>query len=405
MAGGPALAQTNGVDNGAAALFLNLVVGNLGKPGGVIPNPPAPANIPAPLPATSFAEWRLYTDALAAGSGPDVMFLYDADPAFGIPGTPSFADALAGSPFVVGMSTFMNETVGVADLILPATHPFEAWGDFAADPGPGIQVVGYQQPVTVPWTEARSFGDVLLTIAPEIKGEGVLPWASMHDAVRANAEELLGMPDSGPAFEPTWVELLRLGGTWDQPVSAEPFATIPDWDAGAMAEPEFAGDPASFEFYLIPFENVAIGTGDESESPWLQSVGDPLTTITWITWAELNPKTADDLGVTTGDVVAIDARQGTMEVPVFVSPVTPPDVVAVPVGRGRKFGGRWRRDRGKNVFSVIEPAVDAETGALAWASSRARVRKMRRTITMPMLERVAEPRNDGPEPVLEVKRE
>ena len=405
LAGGPALAQTNGLDNASAALFLNLVVGNLGKPGGVLPNPAAPANIPAPLQATSFAEWRTYTDDLAARTAPDVMFVYDADPSFGIPGTPSFADALAGTPFVVGMSTFMNETVGVADLILPATHPFESWGDFAADPAPGVQVIGYQQPVTVTWTEARSFGDVLLTVAPEIKGEGAFSSANMHEAVRANAEELFGIPGSGAEFEPTWVELLRRGGTWDQPAAAEPFALLPNWNAGSMSAPEFAGDPTSFEFHLIPFETIAIGTGDESESPWLQSVGDPLTTIAWITWAELNPKTAESLGVATGDVVAVDARYGTMEIPVFVSPVTPPDVVAVPVGRGRRFGGRWRRDRGENVFSVIEPAVDSSTGALAWASSRARVRKLDRTITMPMLERVAEPRNDGPEPVLEVKSE
>jgi molybdopterin-containing oxidoreductase family iron-sulfur binding subunit len=405
LAGGPSLAQTNGMDNGAAALFLNLVVGNVGRPGGVIPNPPAPGNIPFPLPATSFADWRSYTTGLAAGSAPDVMFVYDADPAFGISGTPTFTDALAGSPFVVGMSTFMNETVGIADLILPATHPFESWGDFAADPGPGVQVVGYQQPVAVTWTDARSFGDVLLTVAAEIKGEGALPWSSMHEAVRANAEELLGMAGTGPEFEPTWVELLRRGGAWKLQNTSKPFASVPDWDAGAMAEPEFAGDPESFEFHLIPFESVAIGTGDESENPWLQSVGDPLTTMTWITWAELNPKTAAALGVGTGDVVAIDVRYGTMEVPVFVSPVTPPDVVAVPVGRGRNFGGRWRRDRGENVFSVIDPAVDVKTGALAWASSRARVRKIGRTITMPMLERVANPRNDGPEPILEVKSE
>ena len=111
------------------------------------------------------------------------------------------------------------------------------------------------------------------------------------------------------------------------------------------------------------------------------------------------------MDVGTGDVIAVDGQYGTIEVPVYVSPVTPPDVISVPVGRGRNFGGRWRRNRGENIFSIIEPAIDTESGALAWASSRARVRKLDRTITMPMLERVEEPRNDGPEPVLEVEIE
>jgi menaquinone reductase, molybdopterin-binding-like subunit len=405
FAGGPALAQTNGLDNGAAVLFLNLVVGNLGKAGGVLANPMAPAHIPAPLPETPFAGWRSYTDELAAGAVPDVLFVYDADPAYGIPGNPGFADAIAGVPFVVGMSSFMNETVGLADLILPATHPFEAWGDFTADPGPGTQVVGFQQPVTTPWNDARSFGDVLLTLAPELKGEGALPWASMHDAVRAGAEKLFGMEGAGAAFDASWVELLRRGGAWEQAAEVPEFAALPDWDATALAGPEFAGDAGSFRFHLIPFATIAIGAGNESESPWLQSVGDPLTTVTWTSWAELNPETAAELGVGTGDVVAIDARHGTIEVPVFVSPVTPPDVVAVPIGRGRKFGGRWRRDRGENIFSILDPVTDTGTGSLAWASTRARVRSVDRKIAMPILERVEEPRNDVEEPVLEVESE
>ena len=227
----------------------------------------------------------------------------------------------------------------------------------------------------------------------------------MDEAVRDNARILLDATTDDNEFDSMWIDLLRRGGTWQQPAKMDEFAPIPDWNANSMENPKFAGDPEQFEFHLIPFETIAIGTGDESESPWLQSIGDPLTTIAWITWAELNPTTANNLDVGTGDVIAVDGQYGTIEVPVYVSPVTPPDVISVPVGRGRNFGGRWRRNRGENIFSIIEPAIDTESGALAWASSRARVRKLDRTITMPMLERVEEPRNDGPEPVLEVEIE
>ncbi|HJO07183.1 MAG TPA: molybdopterin dinucleotide binding domain-containing protein, partial [Chloroflexota bacterium] len=195
------------------------------------------------------------------------------------------------------------------------------------------------------------------------------------------------------------------GGAWEQAAEVPEFAALPDWDATALATPEFAGDAGSFRFHLIPFATIAIGAGNESESPWLQSVGDPLTTVAWTSWAELNPETAAELGVGTGDVVAIDTRHGTIEVPVFVSPVTPPDVVAVPIGRGRNFGGRWRRDRGENISSILDPVTDTGTGSLAWASTRARVRSIDRKIAMPTLERVEEPHNDVEEPVLEVEGE
>ncbi len=398
IAGGPALAQTNGLDNAAAALLLNRIVGSTGVAGGVRPNPAAPAAVPEPAAATPFAQWGALATGLLDGSETvDAAFIYDADPVYGLPATTRFADALGQMSFVVGMGTFLNETLARADLVLPATHPFEEWGDFLADPAPNMEVVGYQQPVVTSWTKARSFGDVLLALKSEISPDAP-PWTTMRDAVRDGAQALIG----AEGFDHGWIELLRTGGRWRDGDGREVQADQPDWHVGLLAEPAFAGPANEFDLHLIPFENVAFGAGNESVNPWLQATPDPLTTVTWTTWAELNPATARRLGVQRNDVVHIDTPSGTLRARVYEAPVVPPDVVAVPIGQGREFGSRWNSDRGANVMQTLAAQAVAGTGALAWGATRARVRPAGEYSRLPTLEVIESPRNDGEAPPVQV---
>ena len=401
IVGGPALAQSNGLDAGVAVLLLNWMVGSVGAVGGVRPNPAPPEAIPAPTPPTPFGEWAALADGLRAGEGPDAAFVYDTNPVYGLPPALKFDEALGRIPFVVGMGTFLNETIAHADLVLPATHPFEEWGDFIPEPAAGMSVIGYQQPVITPWTKSRSFGDVLLTLSEELLGEAAPPWTSMREAVRSTATEVFGADD----MERKWIELLRDGGSWTHGSTPGRFAGAPDWHINLLAEPAFAGDALKYPLHLVPFESVGIGAGDESVNIWLQATPDPLTTVTWQTWVELNPATARDLGVKRGDIVAVQTSEGEIEAAVYESPVVPPNVVGVPVGRGHTVGGRWREDRGVNVLGVLAPQIVAGADGHAWAATRARVRKTGDFRRLPTLEVIEQPRNDGAEPVVQVTRE
>ena len=399
IAGGPALAQTNGLDNAAAALLLNRIVGSTAVAGGVRPNPATPAAVPGPAAATPFGQWGALATGLLDGSETvDAAFIYDADPVYGLPATTRFDDALGQMSFVVGMGTFLNETLARADLVLPATHPFEEWGDFVADPAPNMEVVGYQQPVVTSWTKGRSFGDVMLALKSEISPDAPPPWTTMRDAVRDGAQSLL----EADKFEHEWIELLRTGGRWRDGDGREAQADQPDWHIGLLAEPAFAGDANEFDLHLIPFENVAFGAGNESVNPWLQATPDPLTTVTWTTWAELNPATARRLGVQRNDVVHIDTPSGTLRARVYEAPVVPPNVVAIPIGQGRKFGSRWNADRGANVMQTLAAQAVAGTGALAWGATRARIRPAGEYSRLPTLEVIESPRNDGEAPPVQI---
>ena len=66
-----------------------------------------------------------------------------------------------------------------------------------------------------------------------------------------------------------------------------------------------------------------------------------MTSATWGTWLEVNPTTAQRLGVGERDVVTVESAYGAVDVPVYVYPAIPPDAVAMPLGQGHTAYGRY----------------------------------------------------------------
>ena len=400
IAGGTALASTNGLDNGMAAMLLNHMVGSVGQPGGLLPNPNLRSGVTPPVEPTSFADLAGRGNTWLEGERPDVAIVFEADPIYGMPEATRFADALGSIPYVVGIGAIMNETLGHADLVLPSTHPFEEWGDFVPDPAPRQHVVGFQQPVVTSSISGRSFGDILLTLWHDLRPNLAPPWETMRDAVRANAAQVF----RGGEFEDRWVELLKNGGGWSNEFAPE-FETTPNWHINLLAQPAFSDNGVEFPLHLIPFEGVALGGGDESANPWLQATPDPISTATWTTWVEMNTSTAAALSVSHGDVVRIETAHGDFEAAVYISPAAAPGVLGVPIGQGHAFGGRWREDRGANVLASLAPLTVAGAGAFAWAATRARVRPTGDYRRLPTIEVFPNARNDVEEPVVQVTHE
>jgi anaerobic selenocysteine-containing dehydrogenase len=121
--------------------------------------------------------------------------------------------------------------------------------------------------------------------------------------------------------------------------------------------------------------------------PWLQETPDPMTTVQWGMWIELNPETARLLGVADDDIVQVASPHGTLEAPVVIYPGIRPDVVAVPVGQGHQDYGRFAKAvSGTNPAALLAPVTDPETGALAWGATRVRLMPTGRKRTLARLE-------------------
>ena len=402
IGGGSAGASNNGLFNLEAIYALNHLVGSVGVQGGVKFNPASPwDDVPAGSRPGGLEDWSRIADQIRSGET-RLLMLHNADPVHGTPDSLRLYDAItqADDLFVVSFSPFFDDTSGLADLVLPDRVYLEDWGDDIPEPGPGYQVVGFQQPVVNPMydLDPRSFPDILLTMGLELGRESLLPWPDYGAMLRDASDELFEMGRGSVTAadaEEFWTVLLQRGGWWDEaatgPSPASPQAGLLRRIAEAASNPEYSGvGEGAGNYYLVPFSHNTLQDGVHAHLPWLQAAPDPLSTVTWQTWVEMHDVTAAALGVREGDIVRIESSRESIRAVVYPTPAVPPDVISMPFGGGRRQGSPYATDRpgieSSNVMDVLEPVRVTGTGSLAWAATRVRVTSTGESVNISKLE-------------------
>ncbi len=143
--------------------------------------------------------------------------------------------------------------------------------------------------------------------------------------------------------------------------------SIKRWTVGST---EFAGEG---EFFFKPYISPTLGEAG-ANIPWLQELADPTTTVMWNTWVEINPKTAEELGIDDDDVVRVVSEAGTVEVPVYKYPAIRPDTIAMPFGQGHTAYGIFAQGRGVNPADLLSANFN-EAGDLAFMGMKVKVEK------------------------------
>ena len=167
LPGSPLTGQADAAQALSAVQALNLIAGTAGKPGGISPSAGSPLSSLVRPAVSPLGDVQKLIGEMKAGNV-QVLLVHNANPAYDLPGQAGFMEALGRVPFVVSFSPLVDETAVQADLILPDRTYLEAWGYEVVSPGFGLPVVGSQQPVVTPVFDARSTGDVLLTVAKGI---------------------------------------------------------------------------------------------------------------------------------------------------------------------------------------------------------------------------------------------
>ena len=379
LAGSAAEGYAHGSQNAAAIALLNRVLGNVGK------TVEASASVPFPQIAPTVGNRSsliALNDGLAAGKY-KVVFSYGVNPVFSAPASMKFKDNFAKADFKVAFAHYMDETALAADLILPLDSAMEDWATvvpeyMAAPEGAGSNAyaqMSFRQPMMEKvFPDTRGVGDILLALLKQRKADEYKPfddfYSYLRSAVLKNKVALGGK--AGDDDEVFWNETLSKGIV---PLKGIAGSVSAKASAAGLKLPVAADADPSYPLRLIPAVSASIRDGRNANEPWLQESPDPLTTIVWDSWVEINPKTAAKLGIVEGDIVEIASRSGSIKTQAYLFPGIHPDAVSVPVGYGHEAMGRYARGVGANVFGMLDAVYDKETGELALNETSVKISK------------------------------
>jgi anaerobic selenocysteine-containing dehydrogenase len=384
--GGPALAASNGLEAGEAILTLNALVNNLGQAGGLFLSPGLPVHAANPNIPNTLTDLQDLIQRMTTGSI-KVLFIHGVNPAYELPDSLGFVQALGKVPLVVSFASFPDETAMQADYIFPDHTGLEAWGYQKILVGADRPAISGLQPVVAPFYDTRATADVLLAAIQAVGGD-LATAVPYKDEVEYLQQSLLGLISQAGFFEGQdinsfWELWQQNGGWWNEKAGlGSPAAETALAGSLGQSLPEFDGDG---EFHLMPFFSTLLSDGSGANRPWLQEIPDPTTTVVWNSWVEMNPATADKLGISDDDVVRLSSPFGEVEVSVYRYPAIRPDTLAMPFGQGHSAYGRYAQNRGVNLAKLLGKRVNA-AGDLALSSVKVKIEKTGRQITLARFE-------------------
>ena len=120
---------------------------------------------------------------------------------------------------------------------------------------------------------------------------------------------------------------------------------------------------------------MALTGSRNANQPWLQAISGSAVYERWETWAEINPETAEKLGISDRDMVWVESPHGKIKVRARIYKGAMPGVVNIPLGSGHASGGRWAAGLGENPYRLLPDTLDPLTGDPAKTSARVKVYK------------------------------
>ncbi|HKT01347.1 MAG TPA: molybdopterin-dependent oxidoreductase [Rugosimonospora sp.] len=336
---------------------LNVLTGNLDRPGGAMFPLPAHARrgtgtgkgfatgrwhsrvrglpeVLGELPAVTLAD-----EILTPGPGQvRALVTVAGNPVLSLPNAARLDAAVAGLDFLVSVDPYVNETTRHADVLLPPPPPSQAAHYDVSFYYFAVRNVARFSPPVVPLAPgALDESDILLRLiailagrGPEVETDG--PGEErrlLDDRLRAgpyglSLDQLLAQPhgvDLGP-LEPRVPEVLRT------PSGRIELCPAPIAAEVSTMEPR----PAGRDFVVIGRRHL------RTNNSWMHNVpalvkGRPLCTLV------VNRGDAQRLGLVPGGQARVTSRVGQVELPVEVSDDIAPGVVSIPHGFGHDLPG------------------------------------------------------------------
>jgi anaerobic selenocysteine-containing dehydrogenase/Fe-S-cluster-containing dehydrogenase component len=395
VTGGVAVSGAGGPDAAIAVNLLNYALGNVGRTvrfGGS-------ASVSQ---AGRYADMLALTKAMAQGEIA-VLIVKDANPVFTLPARAVFSEALAKVPFVVSLSSHVDETAARAHLAIPDLTTLESWGDYSPREGvwglmqpamapvprvgptnpdaldlpllkPVREALGRKPPETFPGVETQSTGDLLLdtgrALAPGSE-KTLFQAKTFADYLRESWRALAKSAAPKIPFETFWEDVLRRGGYWAD-VPAARVALSPGIKVTVQA-PALDGAAADPALLVVPSSRYY--DGRSANKVWLHEAPDPMAQVVYGSWVEIPTEIARSLQAQAGDVLRVESPHGAIEVPAYVSDTLAAGTVAIPTGLGHTGYGRFARGVGQSPYELLPAEPVAASGGRRWLGARVRLQK------------------------------
>ena len=334
---------------------------------------------------------------MAAGKV-NVLLTYNCNPVYTAPAALNFAAAYKKVGTKVSFAQVLDETAQWADVVCPDNHYLESWND--ANPKRGHYSL--QQPAINPifaqprHEGTRQFQDSMLkwsglktdylSYLQGVWNNRIFPnqgkfgdftsfWNnSLHDGVvktyvhkDINTAEKLQINDSTgkPLFTGVAAVVAELADTTKvvtpkvdpKVVAVTEVLPTPDYNkAAAMATGTKGG---AMELFI--YEKIGIGSGIQSNNPWLQELPDPISKVTWDNYITMSPIDVNALGLNEmlrqdkdGSIVELTANGVKMTVPVYPQPGQAPGTIGLALGYGRAVESmKVANGVGVNAFAAL----------------------------------------------------
>ncbi|PHS03326.1 MAG: hypothetical protein COA78_18390 [Blastopirellula sp.] len=275
-----------------------------------------------------------------------------------LPDHDSLTSAISNVPLVISFAQREDDFASLAHFVCPDHHALESCGD--AEPISGR--VSLLQPTLAPLGNTRSVLESLSlwsgnqssayeilqaswkeNILPRVQSE-VKSKSFVHSwdiAVQQGFVELETEANSVGEFQPTAVKLVTK-------------------------------QPVEDEFVLTLYSKTGLTDSSHAHNPWLQELPDPVTKITWDNYVCISPTAAKELGVSDGDVIRVETKDGPSEIelPALIQRGQHDRVISIALGYGVRgtdrfanIGPQWLEGRptvaagelvGKNAASMID---------------------------------------------------
>lgn len=284
----------------------------------------------------------------------DALIVWGTNPAYWLPPSAGFADAVPHVKTVVSLADRVDETAAIsAPYVLPGLHYLESWGDSE----PQVGLYSLAQPSILPLYDNRAPEDSLISFAKIAKAGALAQSAGgWHEYLMDTwntkffkTGQYLG------TFEHFWNSALRDGVLDTRPAErSQPRPlTLRQWPLPPQ------GDLREGSLELVVYPSPVHLDGRDANNAWLCECPDPVSKITWTNCASIAPATFKGLGLEESEIVRVESNGQTIELPAHMQPGDAENVISIQSGWGRTHAGKIANGTGANAFALRQLNIGA----------------------------------------------